>query len=145
MNNNTQMPPEGGQPQVFENPAPQAPRNNTATLALVFGIVALVAPILAFASCCFPAAGFLAFLPVVGLVAGILGIIWTQKAKKQGENTTAALVLAIIGLVLSGITFFSCTICVGCVSCLGCAAGGALEELGDLDPSQLEDLLESMM
>lgn len=143
-----QQPPQGEfqQPQQPQQPAPQAPQNNNARIALILGIIALACPVLAFASCCFPAiAGLLSMFPIAGLVCGIIGLVWSLKAKKQGANVTAALVLSIVGLALSAITFFSCTLCVGCASCLGCAAGGALEDLGGMDPSELEDLLEGLM
>lgn len=69
---------------------------------------------------------------IVALVCGIVGIICAVKGKKAaaavGAPTgvgTAGLVLAIIGTVLAGIGFFSCTLC---VMCAASSAESALEE-----------------
>lgn len=60
---------------------------------------------------------------IAALVLGIVGIVCAangrKKAKAVGAPTgigTAGLVLAIIGTVLAGIGFFSCTLCVLCAA-----------------------------
>lgn len=60
---------------------------------------------------------------IVALVCGIVGIICAAKGKGQAKAAgaptglgTAGLVLAIIGTVLAGIGFFSCTLCVLCAA-----------------------------
>ncbi len=69
---------------------------------------------------------------IVALVAGIVGIILAVKGKKAavaaGAPTglgTAGLVLSIIGTVIAGIGFFTCTVCV-------CVAADAVGGLGTL-------------
>lgn len=64
---------------------------------------------------------------IVALVLGIVGIVCAAKGRKMAKAIgapagigTAGLVLAIIGTVLAGIGFFSCTLYVLC-------AGVALE------------------
>ncbi len=66
---------------------------------------------------------------IVALVAGVVGVILAAKGKKAavaaGAPTglgTAGLVLSIIGTVIAGIGFLTCTVCV-------CAAAGAADSL----------------
>ena len=60
---------------------------------------------------------------IAALVCGIVGIVCAVKGKKTavaaGAPTgigTAGLVLSIIGTVLAGIGFLSCTLCVTCAA-----------------------------
>ena len=69
---------------------------------------------------------------IAALVCGIVGIVCAVKgkaaAKMVGAPTgvgTAGLVLAIIGTVLAGIGFLSCTLC---VTCAAASAESALED-----------------
>lgn len=67
---------------------------------------------------------------IAALVCGIVGIICAAKGKKAAKLAevptglgTAGLVLSIVGTVLAGIGFFSCTLCVLCAA--GAASGAA--------------------
>ena len=67
---------------------------------------------------------------IAALACGILGVIFAAKGKKLAVAAsaptgiaTAGLVLSIIGTVLAGIGFFSCTVCVLC-------AAGSIDALG---------------
>ena len=60
---------------------------------------------------------------IAALVCGIIGIVCAAKGKKAAKMVgaptglgTAGLVLSIIGTVLAGIGFFSCTLCVLCAA-----------------------------
>ena len=86
--------------------------------ALVLGIVATVL-------------AWFYMINIAALVCGVVGLILASKGKKlavaAAEPTgiaTAGLVLSIIGTVLAGIGFFSCTLCVLCaVSSAGSLSG----------------------
>lgn len=77
---------------------------------LVLGIVSLVI-------CWFGFAAFVALpLAIVGLVLACVG---GKKLKANGQKSgiaTAALVIGIISVVLSSITFITCGLCVACVA-----------------------------
>jgi len=94
-------------------PQGDQPGKNAALGGLVCGILSVVL------------GGFLGTLivtPIIGLVLGIVGLVMSSNAKKQGFNgglNTAGLVLSIIGVVYSAITFISCTICAGCLGAAG--------------------------
>ncbi len=86
-------------------------------------IAGFVLSIVAIVICWF---GILAFvglpLAIVGLVLACIG---GKKYKANGQKAgmaTAALVLGIIAVVLSGITFLSCGLCVACVAAADSAA-----------------------
>lgn len=88
---------------------------------------------------------FFTYLNIIGLAAGIVGIILAVKAKQSFQNAgqtspvpTVGLVLSIVGLVLSAIFFFTCTLCAICV----CASGTALESAAD--SGQLESALNDL-
>lgn len=60
---------------------------------------------------------------IIALACGLVGIVCAAKGRKQamlvGASSgigTAGLVLAIIGTVLAGIGFLSCTLCVLCAA-----------------------------
>lgn len=60
---------------------------------------------------------------IAALVLGIVGIVCAVKGKKAAVSAgaptglgTAGLVLSIIGTVLAGIGFVSCTLCVTCAA-----------------------------
>lgn len=85
--------------------------------ALVLGIVATVL-------------AWFYMINIAALACGILGVIFAAKGKKLAVAAsaptgiaTAGLVLSIIGTVLAGIGFFSCTVCVLC-------AAGSIDALG---------------
>lgn len=94
--------------------------------ALILGIVSCVCP-------------WLGWSAILGLICGIIGIVFAVKARKQIEANalqaevqennskgmaTAGLVLSIIGVVLSGIMFV-CVVCAVCtVASVASTAGG---------------------
>jgi len=86
---------------------------------LVLGIVSIVI-------CWFGFASFVALpLAIVGLILSVVG---GKKLKANGMKSgiaTAGLVIGIIAVVLSGIAFISCGLCVACVA----SAGSALSTL----------------
>ncbi len=74
---------------------------------------------------------------VLGLICGIIGLIFAVKAKKAMQATgdfapknlaTAGLVLSIIGVVLSAIMFV-CALCVVCTAATAIGAAGGLDSL----------------
>ena len=78
---------------------------NCSIAALILGIVSIVL--------CFPY-----ILSALAMACGIAGIICATNGLEAGQPTslaTAGLVLSIIGLTLSSISFFTCTLCVTCV------------------------------
>lgn len=88
--------------------------------ALVLGIVATVL-------------AWFTMINIIALVCGVVGLILASKGKKLAVAAaaptgiaTAGLVLSIIGTVLAGIGFFSCTVCVLC-------AAGSAGSLAGLD------------
>lgn len=88
--------------------------------ALVLGIVATVL-------------AWFYMINIAALACGILGVIFAAKGKKLAVAAsaptgiaTAGLVLSIIGTVLAGIGFFSCTVCVLCAAGSVGALGTAL-------------------
>jgi len=99
--------------QNFNNQTPpqnsKHPGHSNAVGALVCGIIALV---------------FAWFGVSVGIsvVAGIVGIVLSVKAKKigyPGGMATAGMVLSIIGLVLSALVFIACTACISGLAIVG--------------------------
>ena len=79
---------------------------------LVLGIVSLVL-------CWIPFATFFGLpMAIIGLVLAIVG----NKKEKTGLGT-AAFVICLIAVILAGIGFVTCGLCVACV---GAAAGGLL-------------------
>ena len=78
---------------------------NCSIAALILGIVSIVL--------CFPYV-----LSALAMACGIVGIICATNGQKyclEAGQPTAGLVLSIIGLTLSAISFFTCTLCVTCV------------------------------
>ena len=107
-------------------PAPQSPSSipsssspsstdgsSNAMISLICGIISIVLPLI------------LAYLPFCTIIALILGIVAVSQANAaKGKGTiggvqTAGFVLGIIGIILSGLTLFSC------VACASLAVGGA--------------------
>ncbi len=87
------------------------PGKNLAIASLVCGIASLVMI-------------FFGYSTLLGIGLGIAAIVLSVNAKKQGYvggMRTAGLVFGIIGLVLCGITFIACTVCVGAI---GAVFGG---------------------
>ena len=92
----------------------QNPGKGMSVAGLVLGIVSIVL-------------AWFYMVNIAALVCGIVGIILAVKGKKAavaaGAPTglgTAGLVLSIIGTVIAGIGFFTCTVCV-------CAAADVIE------------------
>ena len=85
--------------------------NGTAVASLVLGIISVVCIFL----------WLTIWGTYIGLAAGIVGLVLGVKARKEGTSglATAGFVLAIIGLVLNAILFFSCAIPLGCAACAG--------------------------
>ena len=106
-------------------PAGEEPGRGLAIGSLVCGIISIV--------CWF--FGSFAF---IGLVTGIVGLILSSKAKKEGNESgmrKGGFVCSLIGLIGSAIIFVACVACLGA---LGAAAGAS----GDLE--ELEDVLNSL-
>ena len=88
--------------------------------ALILGIVATVL-------------AWVYMIKIAALVCGIVGIVLAAKGRKSAIAAsaptgigTAGLVLSIIGTVLAGIGFFSCTVCVMCAAGSAGTLGGLL-------------------
>ena len=97
-----------------------SPTNGMAVASLVLGIASLLA--------CFAGVG-----AIVGLVLGIVGLVLAINAKKkmptvQSGLATAGMVCSIIGLVISGVVFLSCVLCIGFI---GSGALGVGSELAN--------------
>lgn len=104
-------------------------------------ITALVLGILSIVTFWIPALNTIAF--IASIVALVLGILGSKKAKAAGAPTglaTAGLVLAIIGLVFATIGFLTCTVC-SCICGGGCASAGCAAESALSDLDDLEDIL----
>ncbi len=100
-------------------PNQNPPGRGMAIASLVLGIVSVVFFWLSFAN-------------LIALICGIAGIICAGKARKlmmsvgaPSGMATAGLVLSIIGTILSGIGFFTCTVCVLCAAGSASAADWA--------------------
>lgn len=102
-------------------PGPNSPMppqtNGKAVAALVMGIIAC-------ASFWIPIGNTFA------LVLSVIGLVLAIGARKVNPSgiATAALVLCIIGLVITGIGFVTCTLCVVCFA----GTGAFAEALGSL-------------
>lgn len=97
------------QPQ-FQQPGPpvQQPGQQQATVALVLSIISLLT-------------FWASWGALIGVGTGIAAIILASNAKKKGfvgGMATAALVMGIIGTLLSSVFFIACTVCV----CIAMAA-----------------------
>ncbi|MGM9680424.1 MAG: hypothetical protein ACI3XR_02855 [Eubacteriales bacterium] len=113
--NNNQGFNEDQQPIRNSNTQP-APGKGMAIAGMVLGIISCVI-------------AWFAWINILGLITGIIGLILAVKGRKQLKSAgaptgigTAGLVLAVIGTVLAGIGFLSCTVCLACV-------GAGLSEL----------------
>lgn len=96
------------QPPMYPQGPVQQPGKGLAVGSLVCGIVGLV---------------FIWFgvSAIISLIAGIVGIILSVNAKKQGfigGMNTAGLVMSIISACLGGIVFIACVSLVGCAGCV---------------------------
>ena len=95
------------QPPMYPQGPVQQPGKGLAIGSLVCGIVGLV----------FVWFGYSA---LISLIAGIVGIILSVNAKKQGfigGMNTAGLVMSIISAALGGIVFIACTLPTACTAC----------------------------
>jgi len=98
--------------QTYEQPNYQQPQQpygvvpgkGAATAALVLGIVAIV----------------FSYVALVGLVSGIVGLVMTSTAKKEGfvgGMATAGLICSIVGTILAALGTVAC-FSVGCFGCI---------------------------
>ena len=98
----------------YQPPGMTPPGNGKATGSMVCGILSLVA-------------AWFGWGAIVGLALGIVAIVLSVNAKKDGfvgGKAKAGFVMGLIGSILSGVLFISC---VACVACLG--AAGSLDAL----------------
>lgn len=96
------------QPPMYPQGPAEQPGKGLAIGSLVCGIVGLV----------FVWFGYSA---LISLIAGIVGIILSVNAKKQGfigGMNTAGLVMSIISAALGGIVFIACVSVLGCAGCI---------------------------
>ena len=81
-------------------------------------IVALVLGICSCASC------FLGVGAIIGVALGIVGIVFSRKATKAGNEETinkAGFVLSVIGLCVSGVVFLATLFIFGALATMGLA------------------------
>lgn len=93
----------------------QQPGKGAATASLVLGIISLIGLLVS----------WIPFISLIPIGCGIAGIICSASAKKagfEGGIRTAGLVMSIIGLILAGIVFVACTLCVACATAIGNSA-----------------------
>lgn len=88
--------------------------NGKATGSLILGIISLVLILVGI------------FIPVivhlVGTILSIIGLVLGIQAKKidpENGQAKAGVVICIIALILNGLSFISCALCVGSLACLG--------------------------
>ena len=87
----------------------QGQKGGKGTASLVLGIISIVFI-------------FFNIYAFIGLILAIIGLILGIQAKKINPNdgqAKAGVVLCIIGIVLTSITFLACTICVGLLAGIG--------------------------
>lgn len=97
----------------YQAPMPPQPGKGAATGSLVCGIISL-------------ATWWLGWFAIIGLVLGIVAIVLSVKAKKEGfvgGLATGGMVMGIIGTVVCGIGFITCGICAACVIAEAGASG----------------------
>ena len=82
--------------------------NGKAIASLVLGIVSVVTI-------------FFGYGALIGIVLGVVGIIWGVMAKKEAPSgmATAGLVLSIIAVALCAISFIACVACIGGLAAFG--------------------------
>jgi hypothetical protein len=100
---------ENPQPNVAPQPNGTVPGKGAATASMVCGIIAVVF-------------WFFGVSAIVSVVLGIIGLVLSSKAKKEGfvgGMNTAGFVLSLIGLIGGAIIFVACVACAGGVACLG--------------------------
>lgn len=85
--------------------------NGKAIASLVLGIISLVLI-------------FTGYGTIVGIIAGIVGLILGINARKENPSgmATAGIVLSIIGLAVCAFVFVSCVICVGSLASIAAAS-----------------------
>lgn len=101
---------------------PAIPGRGKAIASLVLGILSIV---------CW----FFAVSSIVSIIFGIIGLILSSSAKKdgyQGGIKTGGFVTSLIGLIGGAIIFVACVACVGCVGAAAAAEGLDLDELADM-------------
>ena len=88
------------------------PGKNAATTSLVLGIVSVVF-------------WFFGWGVIVSIVCGIIGLVFSSKAKKRGfvgGIRTAGFICSLIGLIGGAIVFVACVACVGALGTAGLLA-----------------------
>ena len=88
------------------------PGKNAATTSLVLGIVSVVF-------------WFFGWGVIVSIVCGIIGLVFSSKAKKSGfvgGIRTAGFLCSLIGLIGGAIVFVACVACVGALGTAGLLA-----------------------
>ncbi len=108
-NNNQQ---QYQQPQ-YQPPMPNPPGKSAATASMICGIISL-------------AAAWFGWGALLGLALGVVAIVTSINAKKQGfvgGMAQAGFIMGIIGAVLSGIVFITCVACACALGSGACAAG----------------------
>ncbi|MGI6577967.1 MAG: DUF4190 domain-containing protein [Eubacteriales bacterium] len=91
----------------MDNQNPNQKSNGKAIASLVLGIISIVFIFTGSAS-------------LLGIVAGIVGLIIGISAKKEAPSgmATAGIVLSVIGLALCAVAFLACVACVGALGSL---------------------------
>lgn len=96
------------------NPNQPPKSNGKATASLVLGIISLV----------FIFFGIYAFIGFILAVIGLILGIQVKKTDPGNGHAKAGVILCIIGLALTALTFIACTICVAFLAELGSELGG---------------------
>lgn len=106
--------------------------NNGKTLAIVGLILGIVSIVLA----------WFMYVNIAAVACAVVGLILSIKGKNKlvaaGQAkglAVAGLIVSIVGLVLSVIMFFACTVCVSCAACAASNdpdVSSALNELSSL-------------
>lgn len=101
----------------MENNNNKIPGKGAATASMVLGIIAV-------------ALWFFGYSALVSVILGIVGLILSGNAKKEGFTVgmqTAGFVLSLIGLIGGAIFFVACIACAGAIGSAG--ASGAFDDL----------------
>lgn len=110
-----------GAPMGNQAPAPAGNGKGMAAAALVLGILSCIL-------------WWIPYVSIFALIMSIAGLVLGVKARKEMDPqnrglATAGMVLCIIGVVLSGLGFITCTLPVMTVGCAACAAANTLGSL----------------
>ena len=110
---------------------------NKSTLSMILGLVSLLLGIVGFfVQIASKVGGWLAF---IALICGIVAVVFSSAAKKEGgQGGNAGIVMGIIGIVISVIAGISCILCNACgvydaVEIAKNSAGDLSKALADLE------------